>query len=67
MSDALGIIALVGMFALVLALSLGILAAIGFGCAWVLGHFGVHMEWYVCSVAVFLFGFITRNVFPSKK
>jgi hypothetical protein len=51
--------------ALLLCLALG--AAVGFSClmgwaaSWVLSYFGVHVPWYVCSVAIFIIG----TIFPS--
>lgn len=44
-----------------LALSIGISCAMGWAASWVLGYFGIHVPWYVCSVAMFLLGAILRR------
>lgn len=31
-------------------------AGLGWLAAWVLSYFGVHVPWYVCSVALFIIG-----------
>lgn len=31
---------------------------LGLASAWVLGYFGVHVPWYVCSVAIMIVGFV---------
>lgn len=47
-------------FAVCLLLAAGFSAVLGTGTAWVLGCFGVHVAWYVCSVALFILGSVLR-------
>lgn len=35
-------------------------ALLGLAAAWVPGHFGVHVAWYVCSVGIFILGSIFK-------
>lgn len=51
-------LAMGGTFVAFLALAAAISALLGCASAWVLGHFGVHVAWYVCSVAIFILGSI---------
>jgi hypothetical protein len=45
----------------VLAVSCAVSAGMGWLASWVLGNFGVRVSWFVCSVAIFVLGFILRN------
>lgn len=38
------------------------IAGSGLLAAWVLGYFGVHVPWFVCSVALFLISAFVRGV-----
>jgi hypothetical protein len=39
---------------------------IGWLASWVLGYFGIHVPWYVCSVGAFVLGCIFRGGRSSK-
>jgi len=59
-------LALVGVLVFSIALSFCLSALLGVGASWVLAHFGVHVAWYVCSVAIFIIGSIFRAGGSSK-